>query len=493
MTSDPSALTNTPTLLIVPSFTLDPTPPLAPIPNAAATALSAIVGAAAVIPVEEPMTLRPHKAQSFVSFLEDDPFSPDLEDFFAPPSSKGKGKTPPPPPPPPPPPMQDNPSAGSSHIAPPQFLVDIGYTLHEMPKRWAAPEHKTTRMLTDTAAMGLAVLDDKIKDLADGIDARLVAFAAEQAELPRAPGITADPFDTSTATAVISAINKHTANAGAMTGILNGALARLSTVEETTNQISTLTATVESFGSALSSALGRLSALSGSASLLAASDDSALRTVIFDVMNTNGKRSLVDPAVEDPSKRPAALVVNIPAAYTVYPVPPPAPAFAAPGFASAAAPTLAPVTAFAPIPIAYAPAPPTAVAPAYAPAPPPAFPAPPAAFAAAPPTAPGAPAYPLPPPTGPPRPRIDPAREVLFGPMSWSKEPKELQQQPRSLINNVLGFPLMRPVRYNSRKGTDDATVVLSFESDEVAKWFVGTWNNNSRFGYEVCVARLNV
>ncbi|KAJ7822997.1 hypothetical protein B0H14DRAFT_3470370 [Mycena olivaceomarginata] len=101
--------------------------------------------------------------------------------------------------------------------------------------------------------------------------------------------------------------------------------------------------------------------------------------------------------------------------------------------------------------------------------------------------------YPHPPPAGPPRGRVDPAREVLFGPITWGRGLRDIHQQPRQPINNVLDFAMMRTVRYSSRKGADDFTAVLVFESDDVAKWFVTTWNTNPRVSYEVCVARLNI
>ncbi|KAJ7156750.1 hypothetical protein C8R46DRAFT_1226275 [Mycena filopes] len=168
MTTDPSSLALAPTLLTISSFTIDTTP-LAPIPNVAAAALASIVDAAAVTPAENATgpSLRPRPpAAPYPSFIEDDAFSPDFEDFFVPAStSKGKGKAPAPPPPPPPPAEEEIAVAGPSHTAPPAFLEEIGYSILDTPKRWAAPEHKATRVLVDTAAMGLVVLNDKFKDL----------------------------------------------------------------------------------------------------------------------------------------------------------------------------------------------------------------------------------------------------------------------------------------------------------------------------------------
>ncbi|KAJ7463074.1 hypothetical protein B0H11DRAFT_1923011 [Mycena galericulata] len=87
-------------------------------------------------------SLRPRPPAS--SFLEDDDLEVDFEDFLDPPS-KGKGKAvaPPMPPPPPPPPTNDNAAAGPSNAVS-AFLTSIGYTLHELPKKLAAPDNKTT-------------------------------------------------------------------------------------------------------------------------------------------------------------------------------------------------------------------------------------------------------------------------------------------------------------------------------------------------------------
>ncbi|KAJ7156752.1 hypothetical protein C8R46DRAFT_1294496 [Mycena filopes] len=297
----------------------------------------------------------------------------------------------------------------------------------------------------------------------NGVEARLVGIAADQADFPRGR---AEPFDTSTAAAVITALNKHTANFGGMSATLN--------------DIAALTATVGSFKDALGAVMSHASASSGSAYKTPSPplDAEALRAAVRDVLNENGKRTLEDPAVDDPSKRQAALVVNIPATYA-FPTPPPAPTFASPAFAVPGMPALAPAP-----PAFLAPAPPAFPAPAPAPAPASAPPAPPA-LASGP--------YPAPPQPGPPRPKSVPSREALFGPVTWGKDAKDIHQQPRQLVNSVLGFSLMRSVRYSSRRGPDDFTAILVFEADEVAQWFVTTWNNNPRLSYEIVVARLNV
>ncbi|KAJ6530505.1 hypothetical protein DFH09DRAFT_1184105 [Mycena vulgaris] len=83
---------------------------------------------------------------------------------------------------------------------------------------------------------------------------------------------------------------------------------------------------------------------------------------------------------------------------------------------------------------------------------------------------------------GPPRVRIDPAREVLFGPMTWAGN---CHFAPRNLVNHVLGANNIRAARFTSRKGPNDLTAVLVFGADAVASWFVTTWNDSPRPGYE--------
>jgi hypothetical protein len=83
--------------------------------------------------------------------------------------------------------------------------------------------------------------------------------------------------------------------------------------------------------------------------------------------------------------------------------------------------------------------------------------------------------------------KIDPAREVLFGPMDWEEK---WNLTPRNLIMNVLTHNTMRNARFTSRRGPDDATAILVFDADNVASWFIATWNGSPRTGYEICTAR---
>ncbi|KAJ7229848.1 hypothetical protein GGX14DRAFT_581449 [Mycena pura] len=334
------------------------------------------------------------------------------------------------------------------------IIVHTGGVIHHLPKKFGAPDHKTTRILVDTAAMGLVAVNDgharlstQFKELAEGVEARFIAFASEQREYVPGGTVLPSTFDTSIETALVSAVNKHTTNFGSMSQALNGGLARLAAAESSSNtiaaQITALTATVASFENALQTVLARTSAPSSS----------------LDVVNTNGKRARLDGEVDGAAKRVHALV-DVPVAYT-YPLPPPAPALATPSFLPALPPASAPSALAAPpalVPAAPGPppAPPGSVYPGPPPAPlgsayPGAMPAPPGS------------AYPHPPLGGPPRAVVDPAREVHLGPMTWGKERQDWFQQPRQLINAVLGFATMRPVRYSSHKGHDDFTAVVRY------------------------------
>ncbi|KAJ7191585.1 hypothetical protein GGX14DRAFT_701545, partial [Mycena pura] len=285
------ALHLTPTLHTIPSFTTVPVPvpavlaapALAPIPNAAATSLARIMDDASLDESAVAKSLRPRPTLA-PSFLEDDDLDLDLDDFFSPPS-KGKGKAVAPPLAPP---ANDSTTAGPSNSTP-AFLTSIGYTLHELPKKFGAPDHKTTRILVDTAAMGLVAVNDgharlstQFKELAEGVEARFIAFASEQREYVPGGTVLPSTFDTSIETALVSAVNKHTTNFGSMSQALNGGLARLAAAESSSNtiaaQITALTATVVSFENALQTVLARTSAPSSS----------------LDVVNTNGKRARLD-------------------------------------------------------------------------------------------------------------------------------------------------------------------------------------------------------
>ncbi|KAF8211894.1 hypothetical protein K438DRAFT_1751497 [Mycena galopus ATCC 62051] len=198
------------------------------------------------------------------------------------------------------------------------------------------------------------------------------------------------------------------------------------------------------------------------------------------VINANGKRVHDADGVDDAAKR-QHLAITAPTPFSL-PTAPPPPGYAAPAFAAPAPLLPAPFVpaAAAPMPALIAPAP---------------VPAHPFAVATIAPTAlPTVPA-PLPraPPAGAPRVPPNPAREVLFGPMNWEKK---WNRNPHNLIMNTLGPTTMRGVHFSSRRGADDDTVIVVFEAETVANWFVTTWNASSRLGYEICTARpqsLNV
>ncbi|KAJ7247501.1 hypothetical protein C8J57DRAFT_1359127 [Mycena rebaudengoi] len=267
--------------------------------------------------------------------------------------------------------------------------------------------------------------------------------------------------NTSTISHLVLASNKHTANTTAMGSALNDIVSRLRTVE---GVATALQATVESQANTIQTLIRRASDSTGWASA--------------PKFNTNGKRALADIDGDDAAKRqqlappplqqlapPPVAVINIveppafsyptaPAPAFAYPMAPPAPAYAAPGFAPVALPTAPPD---APYVLPNAPPPPTRTLPVA-------------------PSAPGA----------PPRVPPNPAREAGLGPMDWQGD---YGRAPRNLILAVLGKETMRTARFTSRKGADAQNVIVVFEADSVASWFIQAWNSNPRRGYECCFA----
>ncbi|KAJ6449806.1 hypothetical protein DFH09DRAFT_1352534 [Mycena vulgaris] len=483
----PTPLALMPTLMNIASFSVTAEPPaeppaLAPIPAAVTTAVAVLLDHASAAISPEEVAVANALRFPLASFIEDEDEDLELDDFFSLPKSKGKGKASAPPPPPTakgppkgPATTASSPATGSSAIAGPSssvhpFLKRMGYVEDKPLKgRVTVEDVRSITKNVATVAMGAASLSDELSSLRtmlaegfEGVNAQLIGFAAETAEASRAP---AHPTDAQTIASIISASNKNAENAVAMGAAFNDVISRtrkLESASATASAVTALQAQVESQGRTMQVMITRMSGMAGSApaaptaaedALFAAapvSDDARLRAMIQELLNDNGKRGREGDDNDHAAAKRVQLAV-IPQPF-VYPAPPPAPAFASPAFEPA------------PSMIAY-------------PVPPP---APPQAF-------------PRPPPGGPPRVKIDPTREVLLGPMTWQGN---CHSAPRNLVTAVLGVNTMRSARFTSRKGPDDFTAVLVFEADTVASWFVTTWNEHVRAGYEVCVARampLNV
>ncbi|KAF8172020.1 hypothetical protein K438DRAFT_1852098 [Mycena galopus ATCC 62051] len=322
--------------------------------------------------------------------------------------------------------------------------------------------------------MGLVDMDARVskfsKDLEDGLSgvhARVVGLAADMAEGGRT---TEDPYAMST---VVSALNTHTANGNALADAIRAVQGRIAELEKMPAAITSIQASLDAVHNTLRVVLSRTSASTGSAPPAPTAAEAV-------VINANGKRVHDADGVDDAAKR-QHLAITAPTPFSL-PTAPPPPGYAAPAFAAPAPLLPAPFVpaAAAPMPALIAPAP---------------VPAHPFAVATIAPTAlPTVPA-PLPraPPAGAPRVPPNPAREVLFGPMNWEKK---WNRNPHNLIMNTLGPNTMRGVHFSSRRGADDDTVIVVFEAETVANWFVTTWNASSRLGYEICTARpqsLNV
>ncbi|KAJ7705036.1 hypothetical protein B0H17DRAFT_1126641 [Mycena rosella] len=172
------------------------------------------------------------------------------------------------------------------------------------------------------------------------------------------------------------------------------------------------------------------------------------------------------------------------------------PALAAAPFAPAAAP-FAP--AAAPFALAAAPqAPPPALttppfmqqwAPSMA-APPLAPAAPSAAPPAAPTAPPAAPAAPPATAAGPPQAPHDPRRDVVFGAVTWTRDPNG-RPTIKADVANILKvvIPSSKGVRFRNRRANDDAYTILTFDTPEIAAWIVATWAQVHRGVYHAVMA----
>ncbi|KAJ7258045.1 hypothetical protein B0H12DRAFT_1070273 [Mycena haematopus] len=520
MPSTPSnTLAPAPTLILVPSFVLSEepdVPALAPIPVAATAALAKIVNAAPAIRSENSEVavanvLRP--TPSALLLDDDDVLDLDLEAFFAPgtpdviapvvaqpiaPQAKGKGKAKELAPTPTRPiaqPAAQPVVAGSSSSKTRSTLDKLGIKLADKPQRWTTAhhnsrvdEHNALTMITAAVHDEVAVVKGDLREglagahtqLVDsislipipGLQAQLVGYRADAADAISRAGYDIDP-------SLVEASNRQSANATIMGNAINGVYGRLRNVEAS---LSALEASMDSHTSTLQLVLNRTGAGAGTATAAPSSDtaflaglnNETLRSVVQEMINANGKRvRFVDGDVDEPAKHhhvAAAPAVVIPPVFTL-PTAPAAPVYAAPVVTLPTAPA-APAYATPFVPPSYPTAPPsTGLMPTSAL-----------------PTAP-VPSTGLPhaPPGGPPRVRVDPAREVLFGPMNWEGK---WNRNPLLVINNVISQNTMRAARFVSRRGADDSIAVLVFDADAHAAWFIGAWNASSRVGYEVCVAR---
>ncbi|KAJ7900927.1 hypothetical protein B0H14DRAFT_2670341 [Mycena olivaceomarginata] len=324
-----------------------------------------------------------------------------------------------------------------------------------------------------------------------GITAQVVGLAADMAEAgPRAPTAEEGSF---AIPSLIEASNQLTSNFAKVGPVLQNITDRLHDVSSRVHElekvpatITSLQASVQALDHAVKVSLARASTAAGSAptapcaadaAIIEAAQDARLRAIMSEMLNANanGKHAR-DDAMEDSAKR----LHIVPPAPLALPTAPPAPDYAAPTIAPALAPVpilALPTVGAAPVAAAF----PYAAAPAVAPVT--AGPA----IAAAHMGPPQPPSLPRAPAGAPPRVRVDPSREVLLGPLNWEGK---FNRAPHNLIMSVLGHNVMRTARFSSRRGPDEYTVIVTFEADVHAAWFITTWNDTPRMGYEICTAR---
>lgn len=479
-----SSLQSVPTLITVPSVpSLPGTAALALIPRTAETALADLVvnDHSIVIGAEEQAVA--HRLQFPLSSFHDDESSEldvEVEEFLNPKGDKGKGKAPAPRSTP------ASPAAAGPSTVIHGWLRQIGFNPGS-PKsstRYSAVEQKTNRRDLDTLAAGTAAMGDDVNrlrtELSEGligaqssvlltppsltrslaVKAQLIGVMADTTEAVAAATRSAEAatratnhaaqtlahprdqnIDSSTLTALIGASNKHSANTTALSAHIKDLADRVVRLEEISTTVTAVQATLDSHTNTLQVVLARLGA--GNA------------TTTDTPTNVNGKRSITendDSGIAAKRQQLPIAIADPPTlAFSPYPTAPPAPDFASPMFAPALA------------------------APQY-PSPPPA--------------APSGSARAAPHGAAPQVPR-DPRGQVYFGPMNWKAN---YHASPRNLISGVLGASSVRGVRFTSRRHHDDNHVAIQFDTEPVATWFVNTWNDHQRVGYECCVAvPLNV
>ncbi|KAJ7473412.1 hypothetical protein FB451DRAFT_1558639 [Mycena latifolia] len=93
-------------------------------------------------------------------------------------------------------------------------------------------------------------------------------------------------------------------------------------------------------------------------------------------------------------------------------------------------------------------------------------------------------------PTGPPRAKVDPSREVLFGPMLFSDQPSAVKGDMIRLIEKVI--PSAGRLNFRLRRAADKNHTICVFESDDIADWIVDQWTatNGKRGEFEVIIAQ---
>ncbi|KAJ7110255.1 hypothetical protein C8R43DRAFT_962316 [Mycena crocata] len=478
MSSDPKTATVAPmpTLLIVPEFSysapppgqVDPTPlpSLTPVPPAAENALGDIIRSASAADVNA-------VARGPTAANRDESPDPDLKAFFGPPPPLENPPTAaaPPPAPPPPPPTADE-AESSSDVPVHHIFAAIGCTPGNTPtgKRYNYEDQKLLRAQAESGFTEIAKLDDRlyalsseVGDMGDWLKQRLT----EGRELtPRQLKLLADLVskllssrDDATLAELVRTSNKQTTNfSGAALAIedLNKRLAAVENVSPTPSHVTRITqieATAVSQAATIQTMMAQISALiAGSGYTPSAPVDDAvamsldapsLMAAFQDFLNGNGKRPR-DDADDGANKRQVlASGLAVPPAFSY-----------TPAVATSAPPAASPTAPPAPPPAAPPPAPPTFAPAPHAPAP------------------------------GPLHAIPDPAREVIFGPVTWYVAPdgkRNIARDVGNLIKRIVPTPTRVNFRVRRAPGNDQSYTIVVFETSAVAEWFVFEWMGKDR------------
>ncbi|KAJ7074688.1 hypothetical protein C8F01DRAFT_1101482 [Mycena amicta] len=436
------------------------------VPAPPTAAITAAEGAATVITaVTAPTrTLRPSSSLPFFHAPHDEEL--DDDDFWAPHDQLDKGKAK----------EKATPAPTPSTSRPPQhpLLVEAGYTGLKEVKRWAAPEHQSTRDNLEALSIGLCLLDSRVNtantNIAEGLDglhAQLVGLTSDIATLPQGNGGAGRGVDPALYNELVASSNNHNENFKRIVLRIQDLVAEQDALRSSVNT------SVAAFTTSINALTSRIPQIVSQPS----SNNDSLRSMLEDVINENGKRVR---GLEDA----AELTRAAPAPPTVY-------AQLQPPVSMQA--QFAPQPLYAPQPTAQVPQAPIVSQPAQQPQPmlytpqqqvygPP---APQQQYQPAP-----QPQYQLQ-HVVPPQAVVDPRHEVALMPYAWP-----VPKSTRDWILDVMTRDVMRSARFTVRRGRDSQEIIMTFEAENMAAWFIGAWNGSNRRnvkGLQNVYASLNV
>ncbi|KAJ7073845.1 hypothetical protein C8F01DRAFT_1098516 [Mycena amicta] len=441
------------------------------VPALPTAAITAVGGAGTIITaVTAPTrTLRTSSSLPFFHAPHDDDALDEDEHLWSllDPQDKGKAKEK----------ATPSPAPTPSTSRPPQhpLLVEAGYTTNvKEVKRWAAPEHQSTRDNLEALSIGLCLLDSRVNvanaNIAEGLDglrAQIVGLTSDIATLPQGSGA-GHGLDPAVYNSLVAASNAHNDNFKRIVLRIQELVADQAALRSSVNtSIAAFTTSIDALTSRIPQIVSQPS-----------SNNDSLRSMLEDVINENGKRARTnDDATNLGRAAPAPPIVyaqlqppvSMQAQFAPQPLP------AQPLYAPQPTSQVqqAPVVQ-QPQPMSYAPQQqvygPPAPQQQYQPAPQPQY---------------------QPQAVVPPQAVVDPRREVALMPHAWP-----IPKSARDWILDVMTRDVMRNARFTVRRGRDSQEIIMTFEAENMAAWFIGAWNGSNRRnvkGLQNVYASLNV